>query len=222
MDLVQTVTDVFSDGEILTIAGLEKTALLAATDVQLMLFTNVPAITRATKLGDLTEANFGGYARATISAWNGPYLDSVGFGYIMSAVEIFTADGTSSNAVTGSALIRDNGGTQATATAAIGGGGAIASTVITLAGTKYEAPPAVTITGAPGVGFVGHTTLSADGVASIVIDNPGSGYVAPVVHIAKPQSIVLSGLFPSPVVMALVTDALPTVVEVAIPPITNS
>jgi hypothetical protein len=75
-------------------------------------------------------------------------------------------------------------GAVPTATATVGGGGAsagqIASIALTNGGTGYTVPPIVTITGGGGAGALAVASLAtANVVTGITVDNGGSGYIAP-------------------------------------------
>lgn len=59
--------------------------------------------------------------------------------------------------------------------------GAISSITITNGGSGYTSPPTVTVSGAPGSGFIGYAVLNGDEVAAVVILNRGEGYVSPTV-----------------------------------------
>lgn len=221
-DIIEPIQTVIPNAEVSAIVGLEGTALATATDVQMILYTNNASLDNTVVLSSLTEATYGGYARQTISAWNGPYLDQFGQGYILSPLVVFTANGTTSNQIYGSALIKDNGGTQATATNAGNSGAYAVDFDITLAGSGYESPPKVTLSGATGTGATAHAVISGGAVTDIILDNPGSGYTTYTVVIAKPQSLVAANKFAAPVNMALATDALPQIQKIAIGPINNS
>jgi hypothetical protein len=72
------------------------------------------------------------------------------------------------------------GGVPATAHATVGGGGVITGIVVDTPGGPYEYPPLVVITQA----FGGGATAVADlNVGALVLDDPGDGYVTPVVSI---------------------------------------
>jgi len=115
-DLIEQVVTYIPDGYVLAIADLVAADLLASTNLELCLYTNSPSLNRETTLADLVEAIFGGYARAPITAINGPYMDQFGNAFLVSDLVIFVCDGSGSQGVVGSFLMRDNGGTQAVAT----------------------------------------------------------------------------------------------------------
>lgn len=74
----------------------------------------------------------------------------------------------------------------ATATATVSGG-FVTIISVTLGGSGYVTPPAVTISGGGGSGAAATANLSGGVVTSITINNPGSGYgSAPTVTIAAP------------------------------------
>lgn len=62
-------------------------------------------------------------------------------------------------------------------TVLFGPGGVSPVIVITNAGTKYLAPPLVTISGGSGVGATAVATVTNESVTSITVTNPGTGYL---------------------------------------------
>lgn len=221
-DLVEPASTTLTNAEVLAIAGLEKTALLANAQVQLGLYKSNVIVTRDTKLNVLTEATFGGYSRITLSAWNGPYADQFGSGYILSNLQIFTCDGTAGNQIYGYFATKANAGVRATATNVGNAGAYDVNFVVTNGGTLYEVPPTVHLTGATGSGATAHAVLTNGVVTDIVLDTPGSGYTTYTVVIDYPSSLISVSPLAQPLSMNLATDAMACVQEIEIPTITNS
>jgi hypothetical protein len=222
MDLTVPQQTVLTNAENLAIAAAEAAALTASSLVQMGLYTNNIVPGRDTTLSTLNEATFGGYGRTTIAAWDGPYVDATGNSWITSGLQVFTADGTSSNQIYGSFLARENAGVHATATNAGNAGAYAALFTITNGGTLYESPPKVRLTGATGSGATAHAVLTAGVVTSIVLDTPGSAYTTYTVVIDPPMSLVAVNQFTAPIGMSLPTDAIVTNQEISIPPIIDS
>ena len=219
-DVIEPVVSVLSQNEIVDILNLEEADLVANPLVQLGLYTNAITPGPSTTLGDLTEATFGGYARATIATWNGPFVDQLGNAYLISDLVVFTCDGTSGQGIVGSFLAKNNGGTQAVATNPGNAGAYHINFTVTTQGTLYQQAPTVRLTGATGAGATAHAIIDGAGhVIDIVLDDPGSGYTTYVVVIDPPQSLVATNPFPASVNMSSATDALPTTQQLTIPPI---
>jgi hypothetical protein len=76
-----------------------------------------------------------------------------------------------------------------------GPGGEIDGLVIEYAGFNYaDGPVAVTITdlGGPGSGATATATASGGSITSLVLTNPGSGYIRPLVTLAPPTSVTMT------------------------------
>lgn len=219
-DVIEPIASVLTQNEIVDILNLEEADLAANALVQLGLYTNSITPGPSTTLANLTEATFGGYARKTISAWNGPYVDQLGNAYLISALQVFTCDGTNGQGIIGSFLAKNNGGTLAVATNPGNAGEYHINFTVTNPGTLYQTAPRVNLTGATGTGATAHSIINGDGeVIDIVLDNPGSGYTTYTVVIDSPQSLVATNPFPAAVNMSAATDALPTTQQLTIPPI---
>lgn len=218
-DVLEQVVTYLPNSYIVTIADLVKADLLAATNLQLCLYTNTPSLSRDITLAELTEATFGGYVRKAITALNGPYMDQFGNAFITSNLQIFTSDGTGGQGVRGSFLMADNSGSAATATNAGVGGAYNVLTVITAPGSGYEVAPMVHFTGATGSGAAGYAEISGGEVVAIHVTDVGSAYTTYTIVVDPPKSLIAVGAFPFVKNMAAATDALPTVQEIVIPPI---
>ena len=222
MDLTVPQQTVLTNRENLAIATAEVAVLVASTLVEMGLYTNNIVPDRGTVLSQLAEADFGGYARTAIAAWDGPYIDALGNAWFISPLQIFTADGTTSNQIFGSFLARDNAGVRATATNPGNGTEYDPVFTITNGGTLYEVPPLVSLTGATGTGATAHAVLTNGVVTDIVLDTPGTGYTTFTVSIARPQSLVAVNQFDAPLNISLATDAIATNQEIYIPPVVNN
>jgi hypothetical protein len=218
-DLVTCPVNYFPDAQTLALAQLLETDLVAATNVQLGCYTNPVTWGRETTLDQITEATFGGYARETLAAWNGPWLDEDGNAYIISDLVVFVCDGTNGQGVEGLFLCKDNGGTQATATATGTATEYDPVFVITDPGTLYESAPRVTLNGATGSGATAHAEIAGGLVVAIHLDTPGTGYTTFTVVIDPPRTLVAGGNFSVTQNMFAATDALPTNIQLSIPPI---
>ena len=195
------------------------TDLLARTHLYAILYSNNVALTPQITLQQLTEATFGGYARQTVSSFNGPYIDPNHAAYAQSPLLTFACNGTASNTIYGSALVgTPPGATPATATNAGAAGGYSGSFTITGGGSGYQFPPAVKLTGAGGSGAAAHSVITGGVVTDIILDSPGTGYSTYPVVIDPPlQLIQINQLSTSGISMALSTDALPTYVQLTQP-----
>jgi len=91
-------------------------------------------------------------------------------------IQVYDKNGKQSNSIMSGA------GTGATATAVLGGGGAIAHINVDAAGSGYTVPPRVEITGGAGTGATAKAVINALGeVVSVEIIDGGTGYAAPTV-----------------------------------------
>lgn len=174
---------------------------------------------RTTTLSALTEMTFPGYARISISAWDGPYQDADGDTYLVSPQLLFERNSDAGPAeFAGGVYLVKQTGTQATGSATVTAG-AVTAISVTNPGDTYETPPTVEITEVGGSGATAHTTLNPDGtVASVVVDTGGTGYVTPTVTIEPPWHVIGGGNFPAPVTVADATDAVVTTVPLPIGP----
>jgi hypothetical protein len=87
----------------------------------------------------------------------------------------------------------DGGGTGATGTAAISGGGAVTSVTVTSGGTMFETAPLVKFSGGGGSGAAATATISGSGgsVTAVTVTSGGSGYTsAPTVTIGGVRRMV--------------------------------
>ncbi len=163
MDIVEPINTTLSTYTTDLMLSSFATTLTSNSAVALKLYNNNVSVQPSTLLSALTETNFGGYAPILIASWNGPYVDVNLQAYILSALAIFTCNGTSSDNVYGAYLVADNGGTRATATATVASSTVSAITIGT-AGTGYTIPPVATFSGGGGTGAAATFTLSGGGI----------------------------------------------------------
>lgn len=191
------------------------TDLLARTNLELWLYQNNVALSATNTLATIVEADFGGYVRATVAAFTGPFLDASNTAYMQSALETFVANGTSGNSIYGAALVATPpGGTLATATNPGAAGAYAGGFVITAGGAGYTVAPRVRLTGATGAGATAHAEITGGVVTAIVLDTPGAGYTTFTVVIDPPlELLVQMQLSTTGISMSLATDALPTYVQ---------
>lgn len=77
----------YTNGGALILAGIARDAL---ADAEVHLYQEVtPPLSVSTVIGDFTEADYSGYAAATIAAWLAPYLDPAGGASIQSGTQQF-------------------------------------------------------------------------------------------------------------------------------------
>lgn len=212
--LVASSTDA---GAISRLNGI-KTRYLGLTLLQMLLFKSfVPYTPSLTLVGLGDEADYAGYQRATISAFNGPYLDADHNAYMVTPLLDFVCSGGgNTNSIYNAALCGTNG-TTATATAtATGGAAPIDSVTLTAGGSGYILPPTYTISGG-GTGAVLSFTIVDGVITAIAIVDGGDGYTTPTVTIDPPLGL-LEVLPLNPVVsLTNATDALPLVAQLQVP-----
>lgn len=78
------------------------------------LFTNTPAINADTKLADLTEATFTGYAQKTLTAMGTPYIDPITGDYVADGVSVtWQLTAIPAQTITGAFVLDSTGALQA-------------------------------------------------------------------------------------------------------------
>ncbi len=218
-DVIDPQVTQVCQSEVLAMLTLEQTALLAATNLEMVLLADNFTPTPRPQPSDLVEASFTGYARQSVSAMNGPYVDTANNCYLLSNTVIFTATGSDSQSIYGSALIYQDGGTQATATNPGNSGAYDPVFTITNPGTQYQFTPKVHLTGATGSGATAHAVVTDGIITAIILDNPGSGYTTYTVTIDPPSTVAAINKFAAPVVVGPLNTALPTYQEISVPPV---
>lgn len=187
-----------------------QTALLAA-GIDCRLFENEITVSADTTAADFVECTSPGYARADITALDGPFLDADGNAYAASDKLVFTTTGGGDSLCYG-AYVAETTGAAATVTFTLTGG-AYTLPVITGAGSGYLVAPKITVTGATGTGAVLHTEITNGEVTAVVIDSPGTGYTTATATIEPPWKLVYAGNFPSPLPLNNATDSIQLVVQ---------
>lgn len=189
--------------------------------------TNVSASPTNT-LASLSEATFSGYARTTLSGTlnTTQAVDSNNNAYNQPNQAFFASNGGGvANQIYGTALVgspRTGTATAPTVTGTGGTGGSYVGLVPAATAAVYQAPPAVRITGSLGVGGAAATAVSvlnaSGNVASITITAAGSGYTTYTATLDPPLVLIKQNvLSQTGISMALVTDGLPTYVQLIEP-----
>ena len=196
-------------------------ASFAGKTVQAVLFTNSPSIGPTTNWGNLAEATFGNYSRQTIAAWTGPYYDGQFNAFVQGGLATFVGNSTSTNMITGMAIIAQNGGTQATATANIVGT-SLNSVTVTNGGTLYEGNVIITFSGGGMTVAPVVVPVIVNGVITAIdVISGGTFAGTPAIAIETPKSIVEAGLFPAQIPCGNINEPIAVVPQLTLPPTTT-
>lgn len=196
-----------------------RAAVASYTYIALILFVGSVTWSPTTNQGNLTEANFGGYARISGLTPSAAQWDAVnGISTFNFGLQTFNCNGQApSNQVTGAAVIFANGGTTSTVTPVITSN-VLTGMTITNGGTLYEAPPVATFGGTYTTAPVITFTVTNGVVTGYTISSGGTGLQSNfTITLTPPTSILTGGNFPAAVSMAVSTDFINTTPQVQVP-----
>lgn len=188
--------------------------LTNADNYYMVLFKNNVQVTYLTTLADLAECDFSGYARSDLPTKIGTFVGGGQRVFNDYGPGVFLHNGGAvSNTAYSVGLVTTNDGVGATATASQTAG-VITGTVITAAGTKYEAAPKITVSDAgPGAGAVIEATITSGTISALTIVDGGAGYTTITIDIQPPENLWMAQNLDTPKAFSSLDDGLPVLMS---------